>query len=132
MAEELTLEQETELEDRLDKLAELLVQTKPAEIDLLIEKHRKEIARLKRCRHLLEKTSSAAGGKRPNRLREIKAVFVKNANQFLSIPAIAEAIGCPSNLITGAMLRFKEQFEKKDKTYRLKNLTAARREIEEE
>jgi hypothetical protein len=30
------------------------------------------------------------------------------------------------------MLRFKEQFEKKDKTYRLKNLTAARREIEEE
>jgi hypothetical protein len=113
------LEKEVEIEDRLEKLSELLSETDPADIDAMIEKHKAEIDKLLRFKKLLVGKTPASG--KNERMNEIKEIFQDNGNQYLSIVDIAHILDCKPQSISVCIMRAKGVFEKKDKKYRLAN-----------
>jgi hypothetical protein len=130
MRSELTLDREVEIEDRLEKLAELLGETTAADVQLLIDKHLEEIAKLKRVKALLGgKTKATPKG---SRLQEIKEIFIDNGNKLMSAVEIAHICDCKPQAISCAIMRATECFEKVGKTYRLKDYVEPSEEDEEE
>ena len=91
------LEREVEMENRLDKLTELLTTTRPEDIERQIDKHLIEIEKLKRFKKLIGGTEKK---EKVDRVAQMMEIFAANGNVAISIPEIAEKLGCKAQAIS--------------------------------
>ena len=108
------------IQDRLDTLQELLQELTPDEIDVLINKHLDEIAKLKRMKTLLGGRRKQAPGKVGEKVVQL---FKSTGNKPMHLEQIALKLDLKANKCQMAINKARQLFVKNQDGWRLKEAT---------